>query len=141
MTDIIREIEVAQPIIRQESVGPPIIVYARGGSGGAQFAAQLDIGTPIPDLPGVADVRSAIIELAKDIPVSKSFTQQDLSVAGILPYVHGRDTTTPSVEIWNDYGVFIYPDKVSIVNPNEVGIVLKSFEPISGSWRVKITRG
>lgn len=139
MSDSITILE-ESPIVLQVFPGNPVSVYT-GGGGGAQFASQLDIGPPIADLPGVSDVKSALIELAKDIPVTKTFTQQDLSVAGILPYVHGRDTTTPSVEVWNDYGEPIYPDNVVIVNPNEVGIVLKSFEPIAGSWRVKVSKG
>jgi hypothetical protein len=140
MPNEIREVQVVPSIIRQEATGPPIIINT-GSGGGAQFASEMKIGATIDDLPGVADVRSALVELAKDIPVSKSFTQQSLSVTGILPYVHGRDTTTPTVEVWNDHGEPIYPDRTIIVNPNEVGIDLKSFEPIAGSWRVKVSRG
>jgi hypothetical protein len=140
MADVIRQIGTERPILRQEFAGAPTVINT-GSGGGAQQAAQLNIGATIPDLPGVGDVRSALVELAKDIPVSKSFTEQDLSVAGILPYVHNRDTTLPSVEVWNDYGEEIYPDNVITVNPNEIGIVLKSFEPIAGSWRVKVSRG
>jgi len=140
MTNITRYVNVGPTVARKVVTGSSITIN-QGGGGGAQEASELALGAPIADLPGVADVKAALIELAKDIPVQKSFTQQDLSVAGVLPYVHGRDTTTPTVEVWNERGEVIYPDRVSTPSPNEIGVVLKSFEPIPGSWRVKVSRG
>jgi hypothetical protein len=105
------------------------------------LASNIALGTAVPGLPGVSDVRSALAELAKDISVQASFTQAALSVAGIFPYVHSRDTTVPSVEVWNERGERVYADDIIVVSPNEIGVLLKSFEPIPGSWRVKVSRG
>lgn len=112
-----------------------------GSSGSSGLAADIALGSQIPSLPGVSDVKAALTELAKNIPVQITFTQSALSVAGIFPYVHERGTTTPDVEVWNDYGQIVFPDEVVVVTPDEIGIVLKSFEPIAGSWRVKVSRG
>lgn len=131
------------PIAGETTVQGLLTVLVARPIGGSTsgLAADIALGSQVPGLPGVSDVKAALTELAKDIPVQITFTQSALSVAGIFPYVHERGTTTPDVEVWNDYGQIVFPDEVVVVTPNEIGIVLKSFEPIAGSWRVKVSRG
>jgi D-arabinose 1-dehydrogenase-like Zn-dependent alcohol dehydrogenase len=142
MSEIVRIVTESKAIVHREIYsGAPILVGGGGGAGSSGYASNVALGTPIPGLPGVSDVKAALEELAKDIPVQTTFTQSALSVAGVFPYMHSRYTTTPSVEVWNEYGAKVYPDDIIIVNPNEIGVLLKSFEPIPGSWRVKVSRG
>ena len=75
------------------------------------------------------------------VSYERTFNQSNLSVAGMLPIVHGLNTYPSGVMVWNQSGEQIMPDRVE-VSPflplTTFSIDLQSFMPISGLWRISI---
>lgn len=69
----------------------------------------------------------------------KTFTQADLSVAGILPVNHGLSTYPSGVAVYDNTGEEINPDRVEVLTNSTIAIDLSSYSPISGTWRISIT--
>lgn len=67
---------------------------------------------------------------------SMQFTQSNLSIAGILPAVHGRNALPCSVTVLDDQGLVIIPDSINLTNPNAIAVGLQNFTPLAGQWRL-----
>lgn len=70
----------------------------------------------------------------------RTFTQADLSVAGILPVNHGLGAKPSGLSIYDGTGAQIEPDAVEAPNPNAIALNLHSYTPIAGTWSLSIAR-
>ena len=82
-------------------------------------------------------VQAAVENLAP--AYERTFTQADLSVAGVLAVIHNLDAYPSGVVIYADSSQQIEPDLVEFVNSVAIAIHLQSFEPLPGSWKVSVT--
>lgn len=73
-------------------------------------------------------------------PFYLSFSQSDLSVAGVLPVTHNKGTLFPQVMVWNNEGEEINEDGVLIQGSNAAGIQLGTYTPITGTWLLKLEK-
>lgn len=69
----------------------------------------------------------------------RTFTQADLSIAGILPVIHGLGSFPSGVKIWDDSGEEIGADRIEVLTVDIVAISLSSFMPLQGTYTISIT--
>lgn len=67
------------------------------------------------------------------------FTDASLSIAGLLPILHGLGSFPSSISVWTGQGVEIKPAGVQYSSTNAIAIDLKPFRPLVGQWRAVIT--
>jgi hypothetical protein len=67
-----------------------------------------------------------------------SFTNSNLSVAGILVATHGLGFTPCAPTVYDSLGETIYPDRVEVLTNTMMAINLESFVPLQGTWKVII---
>jgi hypothetical protein len=67
-----------------------------------------------------------------------SFTNNNLSVAGILVATHGLGFTPCAPTVYDSLGETIYPDRVEVLTNTMMAINLESFVPLQGTWKVII---
>jgi hypothetical protein len=120
-------------------------VYQRGvfgGAAGSTTADQVPLNPPIAGLPATAQGAIADIQsnLVLEIGRTATFTQADLSVAGIFPYTHNLDTDRPKAIVFDNTGAVIYPDEIIPQGSNAIAIHLGTYTPIVGTWTLKIER-
>jgi hypothetical protein len=70
---------------------------------------------------------------------SRTFTQSDLSVIGLLPIVHGLNSYPSGVAVYDNFGEIVEPDTWRSLSLTATEINLESFLPIEGLWSVSIT--
>lgn len=66
----------------------------------------------------------------------RTFTQADLSVAGIYPFLHGLGKI-PNIEVFDSVGGRVFPDNVIVQGLDAVGVEMATYQPLSGVWQVK----
>lgn len=69
-----------------------------------------------------------------------SFTQSSLTIANLLPVTHSLNSYPSGVSIWDDNNEIISPDGIDFVSVNALAVDLSSFAPISGAWRISISK-
>jgi len=69
----------------------------------------------------------------------RTFTQADLSIAGIFPVIHGLGSFPSGVKIWDDSGEEIGADRIEVLTVDIVAISLSSFMPLQGAYTISIT--
>jgi hypothetical protein len=72
------------------------------------------------------------------LSVDRDFVNADL-VEGKITFIHNRGTKFVTVQIWNDLGEPIVPDKISPASLNATTVTLTSFQPLQNSWHVIIS--
>lgn len=97
----------------------------------------------------VEEQNRAIVQVGKPGPAGapgssgasyeRTFTQADLSIAGLLPVTHGLDSFPSGVHIWDESGESIGPDRVEVLTADAIALDLSSFTPLQGTWTVSIT--
>jgi hypothetical protein len=71
---------------------------------------------------------------------AKAFTQLDLTVAGVLPVVHGLESLTIKVRVWDASNQEIEPDSALPSGINAAAIGMATFAPLPGTFFVQITK-
>jgi hypothetical protein len=105
---------------------------------GGGTASDIVIKPPIPGL-NAENVRDGFIEIIfRGTAFELDFAQSDLSIAGILPVVHNKNTLWPVVMVWDENGNQINPDGIIPQGRNAVGVVIKTYTPIVGIWKLKV---
>jgi hypothetical protein len=69
-----------------------------------------------------------------------TFTQSELSIAGLLPVVHGLASSPSAIAVYDQSGEALEPDGWRVLNGTTIELSLFSFIPISGVWRLSIIR-
>jgi hypothetical protein len=108
------------------------------GVGGAAIASELDI---VPSIPGLdaSNVQQALEELTELIPSEATFTQSDLSVLGIYPYIHNKNKLDVTVQVWDGTSQLINVDEIISQGVNAIGVNLETYVPILGTWKIKVS--
>ncbi len=70
---------------------------------------------------------------------SQTFTQANLSIAGVLVVTHNLNSYPSGIAIYNSSGESIVPDRGEITSLNTCAIYLESFAPLAGTWRICLT--
>lgn len=67
----------------------------------------------------------------------RSFTAADLSIANLLPVLHGLSVYPSSIIVWDDNNnpIELFDD-VQLVSENSIAVDFTSFLPITGSWQI-----
>ncbi len=68
----------------------------------------------------------------------RTFTQADLSIAGVLAAVHDLGSYPSAIALWDGVGEEVMPDRLEIVSVNAIAIHLESFTPLAGTWTLSI---
>lgn len=68
--------------------------------------------------------------------VEREFTQADLSIAGVLPFIHGLGSDPSGVTVYDSQGETVTPDGWQRVSTQAIAVNLVSFVPISGIWKI-----
>ena len=93
--------------------------------------------------PAIAEVSSQGLQGIPGPPggsYERTFTQADLSVAGILPIIHNLDSYPSGVLLWNASGEQVWPDRLEILTLNTLSVTLQNFAPIAGTWTISIVQ-
>jgi hypothetical protein len=68
----------------------------------------------------------------------RTFTDSDLSIAGLLVVAHGLGTYPSAIGVWTNSGESVWIDSISYQDANTLILGLQSFRPITGSWKLSI---
>lgn len=68
----------------------------------------------------------------------RTFTQADLSIAGLLPVEHNLNLYPSAIALYDSSGEWVLPDRVEYFISNTLAIDLTSFTPIQGVWTLRI---
>lgn len=111
----------------------PVVTVAKSSPTSQISAVHSYVGLPGKDgAPGSGGNETLSFE--------RTFTQADLSIAGILPVVHGLNSYPSAVTVFDEWGVALSStDGWANSSVNAIAIDLSSFAPIAGTWRVSIT--
>lgn len=72
------------------------------------------------------------------LAVDKDFTNGDL-VNGKLKLVHNLGKKFVTVQVWDNLGEPVLPDKIAAADLNTTTVTLISFQPFTDSWHITIS--
>lgn len=68
----------------------------------------------------------------------RTFTEADLTVAGLLPVNHNLNSYPSAVGIFDGNTEQVQPDKIDILTTDSLAIDLSSYRPLIGVWTVSV---
>lgn len=98
---------------------------------------ELDF-TGVTPITGTFNVRVVAGGSASTGKYKLTFTNSDLSSAGVLSVTHNLSEKYVQVVIYDDNDKAIVPDEITLVDTNNVDIDLSSYGVLSGNWNLII---
>lgn len=86
-------------------------------------------------------ISSTSLYFEPDAPTKyvQRFTDSDLSIADVLPVIHGLNTASPAaVVVRDDSGAEVVPDLIEPISASALAVTLSSFRPIPNTWTVEV---
>ena len=102
---------------------------------------HLDDADPHPQYTQPSEIDALIQAAVEDVAPAyeTTFTDANLSIAGLLSVVHNLDPSPSAVAVWNPDGEIVLPDGINFVNDAAIAIDLASYQPLAGTWKVSVT--